>query len=345
MSKDRSPHNSEFLLYTTQDGKQRIEVRMENGSVWLNQRLLADLFQVGVNTINHHVKNIYAEKELEPEATIRKYRIVQSEGKRQVTRMLDFYNLELIIAVGYRVRSHRGLQFRRWATDLLKEFIVKGFAIDDERLAEPGGVDYFDELLERIRAIRASEKRFYQKVRDIYALSYDYSPDAEISQQFFAAVQNKMLYAVTGMTAAELIDNRANAKLPNMGLTTWKGAVRGRALVKADTEIAKNYLNREEVSLLELLVGQYLDFAEVQARQRKTMFMKDWIAKLDAFLQLNDQNVLQHAGSISAQMAKELAHAQYEKFSKRRRVIEADQADDALRETIKKLTKSSDESN
>ncbi len=328
---------SHFLLYTTEDGSQRIEVRLENESVWLSQKLMADLFQVGVNTINHHVKGIYSEGELTPEATIRRYRIVQAEGKRHVTRMVDFYNLEMIIAIGYRVRSHRGTQFRQWATARLKEYIVKGFTIDDERLAEAGGVDYFDELLDRIRAIRASEKRFYQKVRDIYMLSYDYDPQHPITQEFFATVQNKMLFAATGMTAAELIKSRANAKLPNMGLTTWKGAGRGRALTKADITIAKNYLNRDESQSLELLVGQYLDFAEMRAKERKVMTMKDWISKLDAFLKLNEREVLDHAGSISAEMAKELAHSQYDKFSEHRRFIEADQADEELKQTVRRL--------
>jgi hypothetical protein len=338
VSPEAPPAGSLFLLYTTEDGGQRIEVRIESGSVWLSQKLTAELYQVGVNTINHHIKGIYADNEQTPEATIRRYRIVQTEGKRQVTRLVDFYNLEMILSVGYRVRSHRGVQFRQWATERLKEFIVKGFAMDDERLAEPGGIDYFDELLERIRAIRASEKRFYQKVRDIYMLSYDYDPNHPLTQEFFATVQNKMLYAATGMTAAELIKNRARVELPNMGLTTWKGAGRGRVLTKADTTIAKNYLNHDEVNTLELLVGQYLDFAEIQAKQRKTMTMKDWVAKLDAFLRLNEQDILTHAGSISAEMAKELAHAQYDRFSQRRRIIEADQADKELRETIRRLT-------
>jgi len=333
---------SQFLLYTTEDGGKRIEVRLEDGSVWLSQKLLAELFQIGVNTVNHHVKSIYADGELSPQATIRKYRIVHSEGRRQVTRLVDFYNLEMIIAVGYRVRSHRGVQFRQWATERLKEYIVKGFTLDDERLAESGGIDYFDELLERIRAIRISEKRFYQKVRDIYMLSNDYDPNNHMTQEFFATVQNKMLFAATGMTAAELIESRANAELPNMGLTTWKGAGRGRALAKADITIAKNYLRRGEVQTLELLVGQYLDFAEMQAKQHKVMYMKDWISKLDAFLHLNEQEVLTHAGRISADMAKELAHVEYERFSQHRRFIEADQADEELKETIRRLTEGKD---
>lgn len=334
---DNLPEKSRFLLYTTEDGGHRIEVRLDGGTVWLSQKLLAELFQVGVNTINHHVKGIYADGELSPEATIRRYRIVQTEGTRHVTRMVDFYNLELIIAIGYRVRSHRGTQFRQWATARLQEYIVKGFTMDDERLSEPGGIDYFDELLDRIRRIRVSEKRFYQKVRDIYMLSYDYDPRHPMTQEFYATVQNKMLYAATGMTAAELIESRANAELPNMGLTTWKGAGRGRALAKADTVVAKNYLDLEESRTLELLVGQYLDFAEMQARDRKVMHMKDWISKLNAFLVLNEREVLEHAGRISADMAKGVAHDRYEKFSRKRRIIEADEADEELKQVVRRL--------
>ena len=214
------PTKSSILLYQTGDGKQRIEVRLENETVWLSQRLLAELFHKDVRTINEHIKNMYIESELLPEATIRKFRIVQTEGNRQVSRIVDFYNLDIIIAVGYRVRSHRGTQFRQWATEHLREYIVKGFTLDDERLSEPDGIEYFDELLDRIRAIRASEKRFYQKIRDIYALSADYDPRHNLSKEFFATVQNKILYAVTGMTAAELVHSRADASKPNMGLTT-----------------------------------------------------------------------------------------------------------------------------
>ena len=243
------PEQGQILLYQTEDGHQRIEVRLQDETVWLSQRLMAELFQVGVNTVNYHIKEIYEDGELMPEATIRKYRIVQTEGRRKVERQIDFYNLDMIIAVGYRVRSHRGTQFRQWATERLREFIIKGFVLDDERLSEPGGIDYFDELLDRIRAIRASEKRFYQKVRDIYTLSADYDPKSPITQDFFATVQNKMLYAATGMTAGELIHSRADSSKPNMGLTTWKGAGRGRQITKQDTGTAKNYLNQEEMKI------------------------------------------------------------------------------------------------
>ncbi|MBM4027862.1 MAG: virulence RhuM family protein [Planctomycetes bacterium] len=332
------PGGGQIVLYQTEDGRQRIEVRLEGQTVWLTQAAMAELFQTTTPNINIHLKNIYAEGELIEEATIKEYLIVRSEGARQVERRVKHYNLEAIIAVGYRVRSHRGTQFRQWATERLREFIVKGFVLDDERLSEPGGIDYFDELLERIRAIRASEKRFYHKVRDIYALSADYDAQHPMTQEFFATVQNKMLYAATGMTAAELINHRANSSLPNMGLTTWKGAGRGRALTKADTTIAKNYLNRQEMRTLELLVGQYLDFAELQAQQRRIMYMADWKAKLDDFLRLNNQEILTHAGKISKELAEEAAHAQYGKFARNRRRIEADHADEELRQQVRRLT-------
>jgi len=332
------PTKSSILLYQTGDGRQRIEVRLENETVWLSQRLLAELFHKDVRTINEHIKNIYVEGELLPEATIRKFRIVQTEGNRQVSRIVDFYNLDVIIAVGYRVRSHRGTQFRQWATEHLREYIVKGFTLDDERLSEPDGIEYFDELLDRIRAIRVSEKRFYQKIRDIYALSADYDSRHNLSKEFFATVQNKILYAVTGMTAAEIVHSRADASKPNMGLTNWKGVARRRQHTKQDVEIAKNYLNKEEISTLELLVNQYLDFAELQARQHKIMYMENWKTKLDAFLELNDQDILSNAGRISSVMARELAHAEYNRFSNERHQIEANKVDEDLREAVKKLT-------
>jgi hypothetical protein len=333
---DDSP--SRMVLYQTEDGRQRIEVRLEGETVWLTQAALAELYQTTKQNVSLHLLNIYDEGELQRQATVKEYLTVRKEGNRNVERSIDYYNLEAIIAVGYRVRSHRGTQFRRWATERLREFIVKGFVLDDDRLSEPGGIDYFDELLERIRAIRASEKRFYHKVRDIYALSADYDPNHPMTEEFFAAVQNKMLYACTGMTAAELIHRRADASLPNMGLTTWKGAGHGRAMTKADTTVAKNYLNREEMQILELLVGQYLDFAELQARQRKIMYMADWKAKLDDFLRLNGQQILTCAGRVSRELAEQAAHAQYEKFAENRRTIEADQADEELRQQVRRLT-------
>ena len=339
------PTNSRMLLYQTEDGRQRIEVRLDGQTVWLTQAALADLYQTTKQNVSLHLKNIYDEGELPREATVKEYLTVRKEGSREVERSLEYYSLEAIIAVGYRVRSHRGTQFRQWATERLREFIVKGFVLDDERLSEPGGIDYFDELLERIRAIRASEKRFYHKIRDIYALSVDYDANHPMTQEFFATVQNKMLYAATGKTAAELINSRANASVPNMGLTTWKGAGYGRALTKADTTVAKNYLNQEEMRTLELLVTQYLDFAELQARHRKIMYMTDWRAKLDGFLKLNDREVLTHAGKLSKELADEAAHAQYEKFAENRRLIEADQADDELRQQVRRLTQGPEQDN
>lgn len=333
-SSELAPSISEILLYTTQDGKQRIEVRLEGETVWLSQLAMTELFQTTKQNISLHLKNIFTEGELSESSVVKEYLTTAADGKDYKTKL---YRLEAIIAVGYRVKSHHGTQFRQWATERLSEYVVKGFTIDDERLSEPGGVDYFDELLERIRAIRASEKRFYQKVRDIYLTSADYDPKNPMTQEFYAIVQNKMLYAATGKTAAELIHGRADATHPNMGLTTWKGARRGRVLTKTDVGVAKNYLNKEEISTLELLVGQYLDFAELQAKRRKVMYMRDWIAKLDSFLSLNEQDILKNAGTISAELAHELAKTEYAKFETTRRWIEADQADEEIKNAVKKL--------
>ena len=330
-----APSISEILLYTTQDGKQRIEVRLEGETVWLSQLAMTELFQTTKQNISLHLKNIFTEGELSESSVVKEYLTTAADGKAYKTKL---YRLEAIIAVGYRVKSHHGTQFRQWATERLSEYVVKGFTIDDERLSEPGGVDYFDELLERIRAIRTSEKRFYQKVRDIYLTSADYDPKNPMTQEFYAIVQNKMLYAATGKTAAELIHDRADATHPNMGLTTWKGARRGRVLTKTDVGVAKNYLNKEEISTLELLVGQYLDFAELQAKRRKVMYMRDWIAKLDSFLSLNEQDILKNAGTISAELAHELAKTEYAKFETTRCRIEADQADEEIKNAVKKLT-------
>jgi len=333
-SSELTPSISEILLYTTQDGKQRIEVRLEDETVWLSQLAMTELFQTSKQNISLHLKNIFAEGELSESSVVKEYLTTALDGKNYKTKL---YRLEAIIAVGYRVKSHHGTQFRQWATERLSEYVVKGFTIDDERLSEPGGIDYFDELLERIRAIRASEKRFYQKVRDIYLTSADYDPKNPMTQEFFSIVQNKMLYAATGKTAAELIHNRADATLSNMGLTTWKGAGRGRTLTKTDAGVAKNYLNKEEINTLELLVGQYLDFAELQAKRRKVMYMRDWVTKLDSFLSLNEQNILKNAGTISAELAHDLAENEYAKFETTRRQIEADQADEDIKNAVKKL--------
>lgn len=338
-SPNTPPSDGEIILYTTPNGRQRIEVRLENETVWLTQRLMADLFQTTTANINIHLKNIFAEGELQEDSVIKESLITAADGKPYKTKL---YRLEVIIAIGFRVKSHRGTQFRQWATERLAEYMVKGFTMDDERLAEPGGIDYFDELLERIRAIRASEKRFYQKIRDIYQTSVDYDPKNSMTQEFFAIVQNKMIYAASGKTAAELIESRAHAALPNMGLTTWKGAGRGRVLTKADVVISKNYLSQDEVLTLELLVGQYLDFAELQAKRRKSMTMKEWIEKLDSFLQVNEQEILRNAGKISAKVAKQLAEDEYDKFDDNRRSIEADQADEELKNAVTKLVEGKD---
>jgi len=331
MNRDVTPRNpddsSEFVLYRTEDGQTRIQVLFLDDTVWLTQKQLAELFQKDVRTINEHILNVYEEGELEREPTIRKFRIVQIEGNRQVERDVDHYHLDVIISVGYRVRSHRGTQFRQWATKQLRELIVKGFVLDDERLKEGHrkGRDYFDELLERIRDIRASEKRFYQKICEIYATSVDYDKEHPLTLEFFKTVQNKLHWAIHGHTAAEIIAGRADATQSNMGLTTWKNAPKGK-IRKADTEIAKNYLTEEEISNLNLIVDQYLSFAELQARQRKPMTMADWKTKLDAFLTLNDRDILTNAGTISAEEAKELAARQYEAFDAQRRREEAEQS-------------------
>jgi len=308
---------SEIILYTTPQGNIKVEIRFEEETFWLTQKKLAELFGVEVNTINYHLKEIFKSGELEENATIRKIRIVQTEGTREVSREVDFYNLDAIIAVGYRVNSYNATQFRIWATQTLKEFIIKGFVMDDERLKQGQnfGKDYFDELLERIRSIRASERRFYQKITDIYAqASIDYDPKAPITQTFYKTVQNKLHWAITGNTAAELISKRANAALPNMGLQTWKASPGGKIL-KSDVSVAKNYLNEDELKALERIVTMYLDYAENQAARQIPMKMQDWIAKLDAFLGFNEYEILKDAGKISAEVAKKLAEQEYQKFA------------------------------
>lgn len=308
--KSKNSNNSEIILYQTEDGETRIDVRLEDETVWLTQMQMAELFQKDKRTISEHIINIFQENELEPETTVRNFRTVQTEGDRQVSRNVTIYNLDVIISVGYRVKSHRGTQFRIWATQRLREFLIKGFALDDERLKQAGGGNYFDELLTRIRDIRSSEKVFWRKVLDIYATSVDYSPQIELSQQFFKTVQNKMHWAAHGQTAAEVIASRANADKLNMGLTSWLG----KKPAQADIEIAKNYLNQTELDMLNRLVSMYLDFAELQAMNRKPMYMQDWIKKLDEFLQLNERELLTHTGKISHQQAIEKARDEYNKY-------------------------------
>ena len=331
------PNEGELILYQTPEGTVRVEVLYESETFWLNQKRLAELFGVDVRTISEHLQNVYRSGELTEAATIRKFRIVQAEGNRQVTREIEFYNLDAIISVGYRVNSSQATQFRIWATKTLREFIIKGFVLDDERLKlnKRFGKDYFDELLERIREIRASERRFYLKITDIYEqCSIDYDSSAEITQTFFKTVQNKLHWAVTGKTAAEIIAERADATKPSMGLTTWKNAPAGKIL-KSDVSIAKNYLIEEEIKELERIVTMYLDYAENQAARQIPMKMADWVTKLDAFLQFNEYEVLSNAGSVSAEVAKRLAEEQYTTF----RVRQDHQFESDFEREVKRISK------
>lgn len=319
---ESAPPAGEILLYETEDGRSRLECRFEGETLWLSQALMAELFQKDVRTINEHLRNIYEDGELASAATIRKFRIVRQEGAREVAREIEHYSLDAILAVGYRVRSPRGTQFRQWATERLREYLVKGFTMDDERLKRPpapglGLPDYFDELLERIRDIRASEARMYLRVREIFALAADYHPDREQTLKFFQIMQNKLHFAATGKIAAELIAARADHEQPNMGLTSWKG---GR-VAKADVGVAKNYLSGEEIGELNRIVVMWLDFAEDQARRRKQVFLADWRTKLDEFLRFNERDVLAGAGSVSHEAAVEKARTEYERFAARRRAL------------------------
>ena len=305
--------SGQIILFQTQGGETKIEVRLANESVWLTADQMAELFQRDRSTIQRHVKRIYEEGELKPDSTCAFFAQVQTEGKRQVERQIPIYNLDMIISVGYRVNSHRGVQFRQWATQVLKDYMIKGFALNDDLLKNAGHGNYFDELLSRIRDIRSSEKVFYRKVLEIYALSIDYDPRIETTQHFFKTVQNKMHFAAHGHTAAEVIYDRANAENDFMGLTTWRGALP----TKQEAEIAKNYLSEEEVDMLNHIVNLYLDFAELQAKSHVPMYMKDWIKKLDDFLTLSGKELLTHAGSISAEVAKLKADTEYDKFRER----------------------------
>ena len=304
----------ELILYRSQDGSARIQLRAVDGTVWLTQAEIAELFGITPQTVTRHIQAIYADGELDPRATCTEYVQVRSENDRRVRRRLNSYSLDMILAVGYRTRSERGVQFRQWATTHLRAYLVKGFAMDDERLKQAGGGDYFDELLARIRDIRSSEKVFWRQVLDIYATSVDYDPSAEASQRFFATVQNKMHWAAHGHTAAEIVHARADAAQPNMGLTSWGGADRGKPPMRADAGIAKNYLQQDELEPLNRIVTAYLEFAELQAMNRRPMAMADWIAKLDDFLSLADRAVLDHAGRVSQEQARLKAEAEYEKF-------------------------------
>ena len=316
--------SDEIILYTSPEGNKRVAVYYQGETVWLTQKQLADLFDVEIPTINYHLKEIFKSGELEENSVIRKFRITAEDGKDYLT---NCYNLDAIISVGYRVNSEQATRFRIWATQTLREFIIKGFVLDDERLKQGKrfGVDYFDELLERIREIRASERRFYQKITDIYQqCSIDYDKDAEITLLFFKTVQNKLHWAITGKTAAEIIAERAKATKPHMGLTTWKNAPKGKIL-KSDVSIAKNYLEENEIKGLERIVSMYLDYAENQAARQIPMKMTEWVKKLDAFLQFNEYDILNNAGRVSHEIAKTLAEQEYEKFRvKQDRTFESD---------------------
>lgn len=336
------PPSSSIILYQTEDGRTRIQCRFEDETIWLTQALIAELFDTTPQNITLHLKAIFEEGELKEEATCKDYLQVRTEGGREVQRKLRHYSLPAILAVGYRVRSPRGTMFRQWATARLSEYLVKGFAMDDERLKNPpgpGAPDYFDELLERIRDIRASERRVYLRVREILALAADYVPTEPEARRFFQTIQNKLHFAATGKTAPELIAERANADQPNMGLTSWKGGV----VRKGDVTIAKNYLFDNEIDELNRIVVMFLDYAEDQARRRKQVFLRDWQAKLDEFLHFNERAVLPDAGKVTREEADARAEGEYERFSLRRReALEAQAEQDAIRhleEAAKKLPK------
>jgi len=306
---------AEFLIFTSQEGKTSIEARYEDETIWLTQKLMSELFEVNVRTINEHLKNIYNKNELTAQATVRNFRIVQIEGKREVTRNIDFYNLEAIISVGYRVNSIRATQFRQWATKVLHQFAIKGFVLDKKRL-ENGtylNENYFEELLAEIREIRLSERKFYQKVTDIYATSIDYNLDAISTKEFFSKVQNKLHFGIHGNTAAELIYNRADSDIGKMGLTSWKNSPDGK-IIKTDVSIAKNYLTKDELESLGRIVNAYLDLAEERAKRKIPMTMQDWAKRLDLFLEYDDREVLKNSGKISAQIGKDKAESEFEKY-------------------------------
>ncbi|WP_203992145.1 virulence RhuM family protein [Micromonospora lutea] len=315
---------SEMILYRTGDGRTQIQLRAVDGTVWLTQADIATLFDTTPQNITQHIRTIYADGEHQEERTCKQLLQVRQEGSRQVRRTVQAYNLDMILAVGYRVRSPRAVQFRQWATTVLREYLVKGFALNDERLKEPGGHDYFDELLARIRDIRASEKRFYQKVRDVFAqTSVDYDGSSEMARRFFATIQNKLVYAVTGRTAAELIVMRADAEAPNMGLTNWAGA----RVRKSDVTISKNYLNAEEIDELNRLTTMFLDYAEDRTRRRQQIRMAEWVTQTDRFLDFNERQVLNNAGRVSQADMQRIAHERFDAFDDQRRARELAEAD------------------
>lgn len=319
----------DVILYTTEDNKIKMELKVFNETVWLTQKEISELFQTTTQNITQHIKDIYETFELEESETCKNYLQVQKEGNREVSREAKFYNLEMILAIGYRIRSHRGTQFRKWATTTLKEYLIKGFVMNDERLKNPQNGDYFDELLKRIKDIRVSEKRVYQKIKDIYKLSVDYDKDSTKTIEFFKKVQNKTIYAITGNTAAEIIKDRANHAKPNMGLTSWQGS----KVRKIDVAIAKNYLQEKEIDELNRIIVMYLDHAEDMAKREKLIYMKDWEEKLDEFLKFTKREVLQNAGKVSAEIAKKLAESEYEEFEKvRLKIAQEKENEDFLKD-------------
>lgn len=332
---DELVNTGKILIYQNEKGDTKIDVYFEEDTIWMTQKAMCELYQVAKSSVSEHISNIFKDGELEPEATVRKFRTVQTEGTRQVTRERDYYNLDMILAVGYRVRSNVGMHFRRWASSVLTEYMKKGFVLNDERLRNPRefGADYFDELLERIRDIRASEKRVYQKVKEIFALSVDYDSKSEVAQNFFKSVQNKLEYAATGHTAPEIIATRADASKDNMGLTSFKGV----KVRRGDVTVAKNYMTHDEISTLNLIVNMYLDYAELQAKGHNPMHMADWENKLEDFLRFNGQGVLKNLGTVRREVAEKLALEQYEKFDAHRRALEV--ADDVYELTagVKRL--------
>lgn len=324
-----------ILIYQNEKGDTQIDVYFEDDTIWMTQSAMCDLYQVAKSSVSEHISHIFKDGELDPQATVRKFRTVQLEGARQVTRERDCYNLDMILAVGYRVRSNVGIHFRRWASNVLTEYMKKGFALNDERLRNPRefGADYFDELLERIRDIRASEKRVYQKVKEIFSLSVDYDSQSLIAQNFFKLVQNKLEYAATGHTAPELIAARADASKDNMGLTSFKGA----KVRRGDVTVAKNYMTHEEISTLNLIVNMYLDYAELQAKGHHPMHMADWENKLGDFLRFNGREVLENFGIVKREVAEKLALEQYAQYDTHRRALEAADDVDKLAADVKRL--------
>ena len=321
-------NTGKILIYQNENGDTKIDVYFEEDTIWMTQRAMCELYQVAKSSVSEHIAHIFEDGELEQQTTVRKFRTVQMEGTRPVERTRDYYNLDMILAVGYRVRSNVGIHFRRWASGVLTEYMKKGFVLNDERLRNPRefGADYFDELLERIRDIRASEKRVYQKVKEIFALSVDYDSKSQAAQDFFKSVQNKLEYAATGHTAPEIIATRADATKDNMGLNVFEGA----KVRRKDVTVAKNYMTHNEISTLNLIVNMYLDYAELQAKQHHEMHMADWEDKLNQFLQFNGREVLQNFGTVKREVAEKLALEEYEKFDAHRRMLEADDMDELL---------------